>query len=147
MEHQLNRSPTIDELHSQASKLGITATSRTSPVTRITVTILVSIKKAVDSPASRMPFAATTVHALLQIVTVALGSPLGREVAPREIGAALAGWLSDRAGLAAEDSRIMVACGAGAGLAAVYNVPIGGALFALEVLLGTFDLSAVIIAL
>jgi H+/Cl- antiporter ClcA len=108
---------------------------------------LVTIRKAVGAVDPRMPVITTTAHALLQIITVALGSPLGREVAPREIGAALAGWLSDRAGLAAEDSRIMVACGAGAGLAAVYNVPIGGALFALEVLLGTFNLSAVIIAL
>jgi H+/Cl- antiporter ClcA len=38
----------------------------------------------------------------------------------------------------------MIACGAGAGLAAVYNVPFGGALFTLEVLLGTFALSALI---
>jgi len=33
----------------------------------------------------------------------------------------------------------MIACGAGAGLAAVYNVPLGGTLFTLEVLLGTFS--------
>jgi H+/Cl- antiporter ClcA len=104
---------------------------------------LVSISKAVASDDPRMPLASTTVHALLQIVTVALGSPLGREVAPREIGAALAGWLSRRAGLSSAESRIMVACGAGAGLAAVYNVPLGGTLFVLEVLLATFQWSAV----
>jgi len=105
---------------------------------------VVSIRKAVGAADPRIPVITTAAHALLQIITVALGSPLGREVAPREIGAALAGWLSNRAGLAAADSRIVVACGAGAGLAAVYNVPIGGALFVLEVLLGTFSLSAVV---
>lgn len=99
---------------------------------------LVSIRNAVKSDDPRMPIASTTLHALLQIVTVAMGSPLGREVAPREIGALWAGWLSHRAGLSVADSRIMVACGAGAGLAAVYNVPLGGAIFVLEVLLGTF---------
>ncbi|MFM0336260.1 chloride channel protein [Paraburkholderia fungorum] len=99
---------------------------------------LVSIRNAVKSDDPRMPILSTTVHALLQIVTVALGSPLGREVAPREIGSAQAGWLARRAGLSVEQSRIMVACGAGAGLAAVYNVPLGGAVFVLEVLLGTF---------
>jgi H+/Cl- antiporter ClcA len=52
---------------------------------------LVSIRQAVKSDDPRMPVLSTTVHALLQIVTVALGSPLGREVAPREIGSALAG--------------------------------------------------------
>ena len=99
------------------------------------------IRRSADALAS------TTVHALLQIVTVALGSPLGREVAPREIGSALAGWLSRRAGLSVAQSRIMVACGAGAGLAAVYNVPLGGAVFVLEVLLGTFGWPALVPAI
>ncbi len=87
---------------------------------------------------------ATVGHALLQIVTVGLGSPLGREVAPREVGALLATWASRRAGLGGADARVMIACGAGAGLAAVYNVPLAGALFTLEVLLGSFELSAVV---
>jgi H+/Cl- antiporter ClcA len=105
---------------------------------------LVSIKKAVKSDDPRMPVVSTVVHAVLQIVTVALGSPLGREVAPREIGSVWAGWLSHRAGLSVAESRIMVACGAGAGLAAVYNVPLGGAVFVLEVLLGTFGWAALV---
>lgn len=108
---------------------------------------LVAIKQAVQSPGQPMPLPETSIHVLLQIVTVALGSPLGREVAPREIGAAVAGWLSRRAGLTIEESRILIACGAGAGLAAVYNVPLAGALFVLEVLLGSFSLSAVLPAL
>ncbi|MBK8175124.1 MAG: chloride channel protein [Rhodospirillales bacterium] len=108
---------------------------------------LVSIRQAVQSPGQPMPLPETSVHALLQVVTVALGSPLGREVAPREIGAALGGWLSRRAGLTAEEGRILIACGAGAGLAAVYNVPLAGAFFVLEVLLGTFSLPAVLPAL
>ncbi|MDR3515142.1 MAG: chloride channel protein [Azospirillaceae bacterium] len=106
---------------------------------------LVSIRRAVDAQTDHgMPVLSTTVHALLQIVTVALGSPLGREVAPREIAATFAGWLSSRLGLSAEDGRILVACGAGAGLAAVYNVPLAGALFTLEVLLTSFRLPALI---
>jgi chloride channel protein, CIC family len=109
-------------------------------------TPLVSIRRAVQK-GSRMPFWATLTHAILQIVTVGLGSPLGREVAPRELGAALATKLCARANLAPERTRIMIACGAGAGLAAVYNVPLGGALFTLEVLLGTFSLSASVAAL
>ena len=108
---------------------------------------LVSIRQAIKSDDPQMPLLSTTVHALLQIVTVALGSPLGREVAPREIGSALAGWLSRRAGLSVAESRIMVACGAGAGLAAVYNVPLGGAVFVLEVLLGTFGWKALVPAI
>ena len=105
---------------------------------------LISIRKAVEDRNSRMPFFSTIGHDLLQIVTVGLGSPLGREVAPREVGAVLAGRLSDRAGLTPEFRRVLVACGAGAGLAAVYSAPLGGALFVLEVLLGTLSLPALI---
>ncbi|KVL37805.1 chloride channel protein [Burkholderia sp. MSMB1835] len=107
---------------------------------------LVGIRRAVRAADPRMPFVSTTVHALLQIVTVALGSPLGREVAPREIGALLAGRLAHAAGLTPDDCRLMVVCGAGAGLAAVYNVPLGGAIFVLEVLLGTFEWRALVVA-
>lgn len=110
-------------------------------------TPLVSISQAAGPGGRRMPFWATVSHDLLQIVTVGLGSPLGREVAPRELGAAFATWFSERTGLSPESTRIMIACGAGAGLAAVYNVPVGGTLFVLEVLLGTFSFSALLPAL
>ncbi len=109
-------------------------------------TPLVSIRQAVRK-GERMPFWATLTHAILQIVTVGLGSPLGREVAPRELGAALATRLCARANLTPECTRIMIACGAGAGLAAVYNVPLGGTLFTLEVLLGTLSFPASVAAL
>lgn len=99
---------------------------------------LVGIARAVQSEDPRLPPGSTAAHVLLQMVTVALGSPLGREVAPREAAATFAGWLGHRAGLDLEQRRVMVACAAGAGLAAVYNVPLGGALFAMEVLLGSF---------
>jgi H+/Cl- antiporter ClcA len=108
---------------------------------------LVSIAKAIENDGARMPFLSTIAHDVLQIVTVAMGSPLGREVAPREVGAVFATWISSRAGLSAENQRIMIACGAGAGLAAVYNVPLGGAFFTLEALLGTLALPALVPAL
>jgi H+/Cl- antiporter ClcA len=86
-----------------------------------------------------MPAGTTTIHALLQIVTVALGSPLGREVAPREMGALGAGMVARKLGLLEDETRTLIACGAGAGLAAVYNVPLAGALFSLEVMLLSFS--------
>ena len=99
----------------------------------------VSIASAVANPSVAMPAGTTTIHALLQIVTVALGSPLGREVAPREMGALGAGMVARKLGLMADETRTLVACGAGAGLAAVYNVPLAGALFSLEVMLLSFS--------
>ena len=73
-----------------------------------------------------------------------MGSPLGREAAPKEFGAAVGFRLSERVGLPAEQRRVLVAAGAGAGMAAVYNVPLGGALFAAEVLLGSIALTALL---
>lgn len=101
-------------------------------------TPLVSISTAISTHKT-MPPLSTIIHAILQIITIALGSPLGREVAPREIGSIFAAWVSAKTGLSSKECTIMIACGAGAGLAAVYNVPLGGAIFVLEVLLCTYS--------
>jgi H+/Cl- antiporter ClcA len=108
---------------------------------------LIGISRAVRSADPRMPVVTTSCHALLQIITVALGSPLGREVAPRQIGAMIASQLSSYAKLTHDESKVMVACGAGAGLAAVYNVPLAGSLYVLEGLLLSFGWRALVPAI
>jgi len=60
----------------------------------------------------------------------------GREGAPKQAGAVIANFFSDRGRLSDEQRRLLVACGAGAGMGAAYGVPLGGALFALEVMRG-----------
>ncbi|MBV9749612.1 MAG: chloride channel protein [Acetobacteraceae bacterium] len=92
----------------------------------------------------RLPLLQTVASAALSVVGVGFGASLGREGAPKEAGAAIASRLGDLAGIAPEERRLLVACGAGAGMAAVYNVPFGGALFALEILLGTLSLPLVL---
>ena len=52
----------------------------------------------------------------------------------------LASWLGQKLGLGPHRVKILLGCGAAAGLAATYNVPVGGALFAMEVILGNFAL-------
>lgn len=106
---------------------------------------VVSVELGVDG--KRMPAIATVMNAALQIVIVGLGASIGREVAPRELGALVAGWLSDRAGVSARERGILVACGAGAGLAAVYSVPLGGAAFSVEILLAELSLATALPAL
>ena len=106
---------------------------------------VVSVESSVDG--ERMPRLVTIANAGLQIVIVGLGASIGREVAPRELGALVAGWLSERAGLTARERRILVACGAGAGLAAVYDVPLGGAVFAVEILLAELSFATALPAL
>jgi chloride channel protein, CIC family len=96
---------------------------------------------------ARAPLPASLARGVHSIVIVALGASLGREAAPQQAGVAVASALSDWARLPEWQRRLLVACGAGAGMAAVYNVPLGGALFALEVLLGTLTLPLVLPAL
>lgn len=97
--------------------------------------------------AGRMRLVPALARAVDSIVIVGLGASLGREAAPQQVGAGVASKLSDWAGLPVWQRRLLVASGAGAGMAAVYNVPLGGALFALEVLLGTLSLPLVLPAL
>jgi H+/Cl- antiporter ClcA len=96
---------------------------------------------------ARLDFRASVGRAVLSIVTVGLGSSLGREGAPQTLGAALATKFAEWADLPRWQRRLLVACGAGAGFAAVYNVPLGGAVFAVEVLLGSLALPLVLPAL
>jgi H+/Cl- antiporter ClcA len=84
-----------------------------------------------------------SIDACLQVLVVGSGASLGREGAPRQLAAALGDFGTTRLTLTARDREILLACAAGAGLAAVYSVPLGGALFAARILLGTWHPRAV----
>ncbi|WP_192882694.1 chloride channel protein [Neisseria lactamica] len=102
----------------------------------------IGIKAALKQPLQGLPFLTTVFHVLLQIITVGLGSPLGREVAPREMTAAFAFAGGRRLGLDEGEMRLLIACASGAGLAAVYNVPLASTLFILEAMLGVWTQQA-----
>jgi H+/Cl- antiporter ClcA len=97
--------------------------------------------------AGRMPPVRTLGSAVLSIFVVGMGASLGREGAPKQAGAVFANFFSDRGALSDEQRRLLVACGAGAGMSAAYGVPLGGALFALEVRRGKLALRFVLPAL
>jgi H+/Cl- antiporter ClcA len=87
----------------------------------------------------RIPGLPWSIDAALQVVLVGSGASLGREAAPRQFAAALADlgvrWLQR---LSPRDREILLGCAAGAGLGAVYAVPLGGALFAARIVLKTW---------
>jgi CIC family chloride channel protein len=97
--------------------------------------------------AGRVPALRTLGSALLSIFVVGMGASLGREGAPKQAGAVMANFFSDRQRLSDEQRRLLVACGAGAGMGAAYGVPLGGALFAIEVMRGMLALRYVLPAL
>ncbi|MBU8899136.1 chloride channel protein [Corallococcus sp. H22C18031201] len=88
----------------------------------------------------RLPLPRALFRGLVSIIVVGLGAPLGREGALLQTGAASGSALAQRLRLGPGQARLLVACGAAAGIASAYNVPIGAALFGLEVLLGSFAL-------
>jgi H+/Cl- antiporter ClcA len=100
----------------------------------------VSVTRAVREPGSRLDVPPTVADGVLQVIAVGAGASLGREGAPRQIGAAFAGWIGGRLHVTPAQRRTLLACGAGAGLASVYNVPFSGALFTLEILLASVAL-------
>jgi H+/Cl- antiporter ClcA len=88
----------------------------------------------------RVPRLTWSIDALLQVLLVGSGASLGREGAPRQFAAALGdlgtGWLKR---LSPRDREILLACAAGAGLGAVYAVPLAGAMFSARILLNTWQ--------
>ena len=91
-------------------------------------------------PLPRVPL---SIDAALQVLLVGSGASLGREGAPRQLAAAMGDFGTTRLALTTRDRQILLACAAGAGLGAVYSVPLGGALFTVQILLKTWHPRAV----
>jgi CIC family chloride channel protein len=87
------------------------------------------------------------VSSILSEVAVGSGASIGREAAPKLMGAVSASVLAGWRRLSPAQQRLLVACGGGAGMAAVYNVPLGGALISAELLYGSVSLPVVLPAM
>ncbi len=88
---------------------------------------------------ARIPRLVWSIDAALQVLLVGSGASLGREGAPRQFAAVLGdlatGWIKR---LSSRDREILLACAAGAGLGAVYAVPLAGALFSARIMLNSW---------
>ena len=78
------------------------------------------------------------VKALASAICIGSGGSAGREGPIVQIGAAFGSTVGQIFRLSDDRIRNLVACGAAAGIAATFNAPIAGAIFALEVILGEF---------
>jgi len=74
-------------------------------------------------------------------VSLGAGASAGREGPAAHLGATIASALDRYFGLSAKHRRTLLGCGAAAAVAASFNAPIAGVLFALEVILGNYALS------
>ena len=87
--------------------------------------------------------------AVTSSITIGSGGSAGREGPTVQIGAAVGSTLGQWLHLSTERVRVLVGCGAAAGIAASFNAPLAGVLFALEIVLGDFTIhtfSPIIIA-
>jgi len=105
------------------------------------------IDEAVWSGDGRLSFRRCLGTSVISEVVIGMGASIGREAAPKLLGGASASVVAGWAGLSAQQRRLLVACAGGAGLAAVYNVPLAGALFTAEILIGSISLPVMLPAL
>jgi len=109
---------------------------------------ILSIKGQMKEESShhRLHFWKQLLHSTWQIIAVGAGAPVGKEGAPREIGALLATPLGRALDLSFKDRIFLIACGAGAGLAAVYQVPLTSVFFIFETLGLAFSIKRFVLA-
>ena len=84
---------------------------------------------------------------LISEIVTGLGASLGREAAPKLLGGVSGGVIGGRLKLSPAQKRLLIACGGGAGLASVYNVPLGGAFFVAEIMVGSVSIATMLPAL
>ena len=82
------------------------------------------------------------VKAVASAVCIGAGGSVGREGPIVQIGSALASGLGQWLKMPRNRMRILVACGAGGGIAATFNAPITGVFFGVEIILREFSVEA-----
>jgi len=79
---------------------------------------------------------------LSSMLTVASGGSVGREGAMVQLSSMLASWFGRHMPISRQHLKLLVACGAAAGIASAYNAPIAGALFVAEIVLGSIAMES-----
>ncbi len=73
-------------------------------------------------------------------ITIGSGGSAGREGPIVQIGSAIGSWMGQIFNMTGSRVKILVGCGAAAGIAATFNAPLAGVLFSLEIILGDFTM-------
>jgi chloride channel protein, CIC family len=89
----------------------------------------------------RLPFRHALVKAISSLLSISTGGSIGREGLITHLTATAASKCGQLAGWQPYRLRLLVACGAAAGIAAAYNAPVAGAVFAAQIVLGNFSMN------
>ena len=91
--------------------------------------------KAVIIKNGFIPFRKTAFHFLASIITIGSGAPLGPEGPAAKMGSGVGSAMAQLLRLGSRDMRMYTAAGAGAAISAIFNAPIAGVFFGIEVIL------------
>ncbi len=100
------------------------------------------VMKAVATRGGVIRARVVLVKSLASAISIGTGGSVGREGPIIQIGSAFGSTLGQWLRLPVVQVRTLVACGAAAGISATFNAPIAGAIFAAEIIVGDFAVSA-----
>ena len=100
------------------------------------------VMEAVALRGGRIRPIVVVIKSLASSICIGTGGAVGREGPIVQIGSALGSSLGQWLGISGDRLRNLVACGAAGGIAATFNAPIAGVIFALEVILGDFSVTS-----
>jgi CIC family chloride channel protein len=102
---------------------------------------LTNLLEAVVAGDGRLDLRTALMNAVSSLISINTGASIGREGLLIQLSSTLA----SKVGLLGDSPpyrlRLLVACGAAAGIAAVYNAPVSGAVFAAQIVLGNFSMN------
>lgn len=96
------------------------------------------VLNAVNRHGARIPFRVAVTKIIASAVSIGSGGSAGREGPIVQAGAAVGSAIGRFFNESTDILRMLVACGAAGGIAASFNSPLGGVVFALEVILRDF---------
>ena len=100
------------------------------------------VMKALALEGGRIRHRVTLLKTLVTSTLISAGASVGREGPIVQIGASIGSSISQLFHLDADKRRLAVACGAAAGMAATFQAPIAGTMFAVEILLFDLEVSS-----
>ncbi len=100
-----------------------------------------NLVEAVAAGNGKLPFRINLMKGISSMISISTGASIGREGAITQLTATFASRIGQLAKWSPYRLRLIVACGASAGMAAAYNAPIAGTVFAAMIVLGNFSMS------
>ncbi|HOI29345.1 MAG TPA: chloride channel protein [Melioribacteraceae bacterium] len=91
--------------------------------------------KSVASRGARIPLRTTIFHFFAPVISIGSGNTVGPEAPAAQLGGGVANKLAHTFRLSDSRKRVFTAAGSGAAIAAIFNTPMGGIFFALEIIL------------